>query len=462
MRQILERIAGTGGEEAVLAYEVEDPSQLAAFAEGLAIGPEAMAADGSAYLGAVDGPHLVGFASIDPAGDRYVDDYLALQARNSYASYRTRSLWATVPSVLAHPDLDWVRRFLPKVVAAALAPAPSHFDEQVPITVAALDVAAGEAGAPAAWASWRADSVAVAKTIAGTRPGRAELQRGAGDRWSRHRSRLCALAEAEAVGLGDRASARSLLELAARLPYGFAGFESPACLTLAEAAHIDPGDRGPVGDALDRAGTPAHCCQDPSFCARTTSRFNALALRWWRRSEPAPPPLDLEAVIGRLRSDPGTPEFSAVHVVGEGYTGRLAPPLHLPFPDRAERADRLVDLAWLYERPLDAFPRLNRHLGAGPDDTLAPGSSVNVPDDDLAPQVATFLSAQVLAAGGGAGAARQIQSLIPVAVGDRTATDTLVARMLLAVPPTSASVRARLPRALPEVDPPEPLTAEVS
>lgn len=452
VQQILNRMAGTGGEVRPLLSEVQNPSALVAFTVG--IDPHVMATGGSAYLGAVDGPYLVGFAALTPAGDQYVEDYLTLQARNSYAFYRTRSLWALIPSILAHPDVRWIRRFLRRLVESALAPSPAHFDEQVPLAAAALDVAAGRPGAAAAWQHYQMQAMATAGDIQGSQPSNYGMREGSGDRWGRHKRRMCALAEATGIGLNDPQRAWEMVGMALALPHGFAGFESPACLTLAETAYIlRPDDRATTRTALRMAGASAHRCQDPAYCARTTSRFNALALRWWRIDEPEPQPFDVEAVINRFVTEPHAPDFSAVHVVGERYEGRQPPPVHLPFDDRAIKANCLRDLASLYERPLDNFLRLNRQLGAGPGTQLAAGTPVNVPDDDLAPQLATFLSAQVLATPGLSRLTRAqlIQSLIPIAVADRTVTDTLVARLLLASPPTSESVRNRLPRTLPEI-----------
>lgn len=459
-QQIVQRLAGTGADEEFLLSEVENPSALAGFGEGIDIGAEGMAAGGSAYLGAVDGPHLVGFAAVSPAGDEYLQDYLTLQARNSYAFYRSRSLWALLPSVIAHPDVRWVRRFLRRVVESALAPSWTHFDEQVPVASVALRTSAGQQEAAGAWESFLQEAKAAATVIADSEPTPADLRRGSGDRWGRHKRRLCALAEATRLGLGDEVAAWSLVELAMALPFGFAGFESSACLALAETTHIvRPADSDTVRAALVRAAGSAHCCQDPAFCARSTSRHNALMLRWWRldgSAEMSPP--DMPAVVARLVADPLAPEFSAVHLVGERYEGRQPPPVHLPFDDRALNAATLRDLAWLYERPLDGFLRLNRELGAGPDTALADGTLVNVPDDEMAAQIATFCSARVLTAGGMARAdrARLIQALVPVAVADRTATDTLVARLLLTLRPELPATFASLPCTLPPVRRPEP------
>jgi energy-coupling factor transporter ATP-binding protein EcfA2 len=466
VQQIMQRMAGAGGNEEVLLSEVENPSMLGSFVEGLLIGPEGMAADGAAYLGAVDGPHLVGFAALTPEGDRYLEDYLTLQARNSYAFYRTRSLWALLPSITAHPELAWVRRFLRRLVESALAPSSTHFDEQLPLAAVALQVAAGRAEAAGAWEPFVREARAAAGAIARSQPARGELQRGSGDRWGRHKRRLCALAEAVLCAQGDEAAAWSLVELAMALPHGFAGFESPACLALAETAHIvRPAQESAVRAALARAATSAHCCQDPAFCARTTSRQNALALRWWRLGGAAEgTQLDVAAVVQRLVADPAAPEFSAVHVVGERYEGRQPPPVHLPFDERALSASSLRDLSRLYERPLDSFLRVNRDLDVGPDTRLDSGALVNVPDDGMVAQVATFCSAQVLAM---AGATRQdraglIQQLIPVAVADHTATSTLLARLLLILRPTRDAILGRLPSTLPTIDGPKSYVPDVS
>ncbi|WP_157611096.1 hypothetical protein [Terrabacter sp. Soil810] len=454
VQEILSRMAGTGGHEEVLLSEVENPSYLANFARGIVIGREGMEHDGSAYLGAVDGPYLVAFAAFDNNGSRYLDEYLALQSRNSYAFYRSRSLWALIPSIMAHPDTAWVRHFMRRLVESALAPSPVNFDEQVPIAAAALDLAGGSTDDAEPWNAFAARAESLAESLLADQPSRHEMAQGAGDRWARHKRRMCALAETVALLFRDPDRAGSMVDLALALPPAFAGFESPACLTLAETAHIvRPGDRASTRAAIELAGVSAHCCQDPAFCARTTARFNALALRWWQTDAMVVQELDIASLVHQFRKEPQAPEFTAIHVVGERYKGRQPPPFHLPFHEWALEASTLRDIARLYERPLDGLLRVNRQLEVGPDEDLPADTRVNVPDDDLVRLLATFLSARVLTHPGllRVERAKLIQLLIPTSLTDRTATQTLIARRLLVSRPQSASVRSGLNYTLPSI-----------
>ena len=109
-----------------------------------------------------------------------------------------------------------------------------------------------------------------------------------GDSWGSHTRRLAGLAQGYALlqrhGIaGAGQTAQELLDLAGELHFGFAGFQSPAWLTLAEAIRVCSGDAGSaaVRKVLDSASNSAHNVQDPTFCARTTARFNALRELWW-------------------------------------------------------------------------------------------------------------------------------------------------------------------------------------
>ncbi len=159
---------------------------------------------------------------------------------------------------------------------------------------------------------------------------------------------------------------RPLSRVLERYSHGFAGFEAPACLRLAEAGRVaDPGGHARVERALERALAAAHCVQDSPFCAQTTSRCNALARRWWGSFLAVPrPPLNVEAVVARFRRDPSAAEFAAVHVVGEQYPPPAASPLHLAFRHWAAEARTLLALARLYERPVGDLLRLNPDLDA--------------------------------------------------------------------------------------------------
>ena len=102
-------------------------------------------------------------------------------------------------------------------------------------------------------------------------------------RWALHKRLM--LANAQAVGwlLGEQGLAAQVLHDALGLAdSGFAGFQAPACLALAEAFRVcQPKNRADIDKALQWAQQAAHNVQDPSFCARMTARVNAMRQVWW-------------------------------------------------------------------------------------------------------------------------------------------------------------------------------------
>ena len=220
-----------------------------------------------------------------------------------------------------------------------------------------------------------------------------------------------------------------MLARALDIQFGFAGFTAPAALRLAEAACIVmPGDGLAIERALSAAQQSAHNINDPTFCARTTARVNAIRERW--RSAPPGGAPDLRATAERLRNDNAASEFAARHHVGEDYAGRDTDRT-VPLAESVRSAATLEQLAAAYERPLVDFLRLN--AGLEPNQPLPPGTAVNVPDPGFAPFVATFLSAHAVADPSLSEAERAgvIQVLVPVASRDVSALDTLLARLLL-------------------------------
>ncbi|MBC7726867.1 MAG: hypothetical protein H7242_04510, partial [Microbacteriaceae bacterium] len=250
----------------------------------------------------------------------------------------------------------------------------------------------------------------------------------ASDRWGHHKRRL--LAHAQALGwlLGDRATADPLLDAAAGLAdSGFAGFQAPACLTLAETVRLCHEGDPPVPDArvdkaLHQAQQAAHNVQDPTFCARTTARINTLRRHWW-------PAFALEARAQRLPEARHGVEFNALHRVGQAYDGRR--PRGQPSPAPQGNAQNLAALQALYPRPWAVFVRPN-----DADRPLEPDDAVAVPDPGLLPLIAARMAAEVMARADGAplsaGRLRLLRSLVPYALPNATALDTVLARLVLA------------------------------
>jgi hypothetical protein len=260
---------------------------------------------------------------------------------------------------------------------------------------------------------------------------------------------------AESVArLADRTTGSALVSSANGITGGFAGFTAPAYLTLAEAASIvgaDGGDMDWVRWSLNYAARAAHNIRDPVHCARVTARVAAMRARWW----PGPAPAQLPEVVARLQTDPSASEFAALHVVGESFTFREIDDL----PAGTRTARTLRELAGVYARPLGAFVRLN--AGCDPDEPLASGLSVNVPDPGFPPLLAARLSAAPLThnpattPAGGTGSTEPaealIRRLVPVAGGDATALSTTLSRLLLATPTDDPSLPGELDRLIPNL-----------
>ena len=429
---LVERIRGSRSDAELLSYAAASAVSQLPWLRGVVSGHrESIDADTTSYLGALDGPHLVSLAIADPArGDPYLDLYIAVLATNAYALYRNRSLWGLLASIVTHPDGAWVQRRVREIAEAAIGGAEMRVAQD--LDIARLVLPELVAGARAALDAAVGDA-------------RAEALADGSDAWGWHKRRLAALAEVSVIGYGDATGAAALVDAALAVPHGFAGYEAPACLRLAEAAHLsDSGDRARVAAALGQALEAAHCVQDPIFCARTTSRCNAIALRWLSAPFRAADATEAEALVARFRKDPFAPEFSAVHLVGEDYAPRQPPPAHLPFSHQALEASTLEALARLYERPLADLTRLNP--GIDPVDVLPDGHQVAISDREFAPWVATRIAAEVLVAPGLTRPRRAalVRSLLPHVLADAECVDTVLARYLLVARSDDAELLAAL------------------
>jgi hypothetical protein len=216
---------------------------------------------------------------------------------------------------------------------------------------------------------------------------------------------------------------------------GFAGFQMPTCLSLAEGAEVCmPGSAVTPNEALEVARAAAHNVQDETFCARSTARYNAMRRGWWNPPVGWAPGVDLVAA-GRRLSDDGGAEFAALHVVGEPYDRRR--PGGMPRPETAHTARSLADLSELYHRPLAELLQLNHRNGWQAETWLPDDTEVRIPDRGLAPLLAARFAAAMLVDPTLDAAQRieAIQTLVPVAAANPTALDTVLARLLLAARP---------------------------
>ncbi len=348
--------------------------------------------------------------------------------------YRNRSLWILLDAVVHHPSADWVRGTVEKLAVAALAGSRTDFREGLPITVQALQ--ARRTDQHEEFDKRRGKAMDDVYQL--------QVGRRTGDITGDHKRRLAAFAEVLARLLNQPDEADDLLSRAQYLPYGFAGYGMPAYLTLAEAVRVcRPENRPAIDAALAAAQVATHNIQDDTFCARSTARFNAMQEFWWKLSG-----IDgLQAVATRLRDAPSAPDFAALHRVGEQYQKRewIA---KLPLSPEMRGANTLQALADVYKRPVTDFQRLNREQGWAVDQPLAEGTPVRVPDPGFATLLAARFAAEALVDPALSPQARRelIQSLVPVAAANPTALDTVLARLVLADPPSDPAILDELER----------------
>jgi AAA ATPase domain/Effector-associated domain 1 len=376
------------------------------------------------YLTRIDGPKLVAFAQDQPAqGSVYLEQYVAMHAGYGYAYYRNRSLWILLDAIVRHPSADWVRDMAVRLATVALTGSRTDFREALPIAVQALQARIG--GDQTKFNTQLQDSLQEANKLRDSHR--------QGDLIGLYKRRLSARSEALSQILERQAETVLLLETAQNLPFGFAGYGATAYLSLAESVRVcQPSNWYAIQSALDAARMAAHNIQDDTFCARSTARVHAMQEHFWMPTGLS----DLREIIGRLLEHPLTPEFTALHVVGETYQERNGSNLRLP--SELLQANTLRALANAFKRPLIEFQRLTRDQGWGIDQVLEPNTQVPVPDTGFRTLVAARLAAEVLSdlSFSPLECAKLIRSLIPVAAPNPTALDTVLARLLLANLPT--------------------------
>lgn len=374
------------------------------------------------YLTEEDAPLIVAAARDYPMeGNDLLEQYIDLHSANPYASYRDRSLWTILGAVLCLPESGQALRHAVHLCEGAFAPSPVRFAE-------ALQLSAHARQSAAALAEMRDHAVSEA---AGLRPSASAAVGASGDvgspsdRWAHHRRRLAA--HAELIAHSDPAKAASLLDQVAKLAHGFAGYEAPATLTIAESNFIvRPGDEAARRDCLAAALEVSHNIQDPAFAARITSQVNAM-IRLWEN-----PVDDIAATVSRFVSHPHDAEFAAVHMVGEQFAHRN-PLNHLP-ADKVTVATTLESLAQqVFQVPVFTVELLNP--GTARNRTLNTETAVRIPDPTFVPLVATWLSACLL--GSHLAVDRKVSliaSLVPAASSNPTLLDTLLARLVRVAP----------------------------
>lgn len=430
--QNVELLAHLEGQREAMASEL-----ISQIGGTLAPRPGAQTSD---YLGGIDGPYLVGFAIEYPEeGKSALEEYIDLLAANGYVFYRNRSLWALLYFIVQHPEQAFVKAFSRRICEAALAGSHIGFEEYMEIAQTALQQERGQA--PARFDERLAAGLAEAEKFN-------EPLRGKGDIWGQNKRRLGALAESLFLVFGDAPKAGNLVAEALELQFGFAGYEAPACLALAESSYIVNRDASDlIHAALQRSKQAAHCVQDPLFCARTSSRCNAMEIYWRKQLDAAMSASDLSKTIERFVQNPLAAEFSAIHIVGEDYPERQPPPFHLEIPDWARQARSLEELGRVYEVNLTAMLNANREPSWASDHQLPMGSEVRIPDPEMVQLMATWLSVLALVTPGlnNNERVRLVQSMIPVVVENPVAVDTVLARLLLLVRPENLEIFAPKP-----------------
>jgi len=395
---------------------------------------EASTDEASVELARIHGPPLVSFAHASPnPGDTLLQEYIALHAANSYRTYRNRALGWLLQAVVAHPDDKWCASMLGLIAEGALSEEGVEFGECVPISRTAVQASLG---APMDMEAFRSASEAALKDGVAL-----HNTRGESDSWGSYRRRYGVYAEGFGRAIGDRKFAIEILTRGLDLPHGYAGFTAPAALTLAESARVVLGEaRGEevvpletiIGRALEAAQEAAHNVQDPTFCARSTSRVNAMRRNWWH-IPPSGMDLNIRETLEHFLHDPGDPEFSALHLVGWEYQNRNEMRGSLRLPARMRDAASLRELATIYQRPLLDLHIINPEVEDS-DQPLAPGTEVRVPDPGFVALLAGRLAAELLSAPELAPMERirGIQALAPLASRNETALDTVMGRLLLA------------------------------
>jgi hypothetical protein len=409
VQQLVANLGGSGA----------DTELISAYRHEMSRRPTVPYADGEGktpgYFAEDDAAPLVAYADENPPdGDRYLRQYIAIHTGYNYVEYRNRSLLYLLDAVLRSHNQQWIKDTLPDLAVSALAGNAVEFQEGLLLAVWGLRAMAG---VPNDFEAQHAQTLAKAAQLSNTRD--------EGDSWGHFRRRFASFAQIYSVLLDRDADAADLLENAINLPYGFAGFNAPASLFVAEVAHVcNPANSALVNQALDAALNSAHNIQDATFCARSTARVNAMRKRWW-----GPNPLDIRELIPRFCKDPSLAEFTPLHRIGEEYDNRQS-----ALPPKFYKADRLSALADIYQRPLNEFLRLNREQKLTADKILEPGTEVFVPDPGFVSILAPRFAAEALCDATLSPAQRTalIQQLVPIAAISPTALDTVLARLLLA------------------------------
>ena len=384
------------------------------------------------YVVENDSPQLVAVAERRPVeGMELLQQYIAVHCANPYRVYRNRSLFGIAGAVICHSNLRTAMELLQLLIAGAFQPGGAEYTEPLLIALTALKAASGDVGA-----QQRLDEM---QRSAEEATGQLYPLRGSSDSWGHHCRRLAMLAEGYCVAMGDLTAAASLFNRARGLPFGYAGFQAPASLALAESFRIcQPHNEAARSEVRERALRSAHKVQEPPFCAATTARVNAMVTKWWEGPIHA-----LDEVIAAFHANPADQDFTALHMAGEQFENRGQDRDMLPIPQEMRIAATLQDIArHIYRLPIAELLRVNPDMD--PNAQLQQGAQIHIPDPSFTPLLAARLAAEVVAERDGFGgeALGLLMKLVPGAVGNTTALILVLARTLLTLGPAASDVIA--------------------
>ncbi|MCA2217997.1 ATP-binding protein [Jidongwangia harbinensis] len=354
------------------------------------------------YLAEEDGPWVVAYARDNrQEGGDWLSTYIDLHVANPYVLYRNRSLLSLLAAVACLPDADQALEYAQRITAGAYSGDTVRFAEFARLALHA------RRARTARLEQLRTTAVDAARQLHAGRDG--------ADRWGHHTRRLAAHAEIAHRVLGDGDGGRRLLTEARTVPFGYAGYRSPACLAAAQAwTIVDPADVALRRFELDEALEAAHNVQEPSFAAVMTARVTTVA-RWWDESAD-----DLEEIVAAFTSNPAATRFAPRLTIGE------------PFARRARVSHLSIDHITELTGPEEIADALGMPRPAV---TLTGPGEVALPDTGFVPMVATHLSARVFAADlPNRRKAELLAALVPFAAADPTHLDQVLGRLFCVVP----------------------------
>jgi hypothetical protein len=425
VEEILKRAGGQAVNESMISEHLNIASEYIGEQFVEAIGQEGHSFP--EFLASQDGMPLVAYAVHYPDEDWVFEQYLRIHAANRYVQYRNLALRQLSDAVLRHPSQAWTLRTMRLLAQSALAGGGVTFTGAFKPAHLALRAASGEDGALG-----KLDDLL---QTAIDRAAELTPQRNRTDQWGEHKRRLAALAEAYAF-MRDEPAVMTCLQAAHRAPDGFAGYMYTTWLTLADTVCILGMEAAfSVGEARRQALLSARNIQDSTFSAWAVARVNAMLAQPWRSVG-----VPIQDLVPRFCANPEAPEFAPFYIIGDPYRGRDRSQTKIPLSEKLEHARSMEDLSLALGAPLGQLAALNPV--STPSQALPPRARVRLPDPAFIPLLAGRLSAEVQLADDLFPEEKQplIQMLVPLTLADRTALETVLARLLLAAGPEDQGI----------------------